>query len=118
MPLKKLPSFSTEMFFSDKPKILSTKNQTTITTPDLMDLTFSVDSFPVSNVTLFHETKLLTFLPNVTGQLSLNVSIESCLDQGKYRVEAVNNAGSDNFTFIANVKCNYYNMFIFLIHLG
>nr|XP_034303525.1 obscurin-like [Crassostrea gigas] len=88
-----------------KPMIVSTKNQTTITAPNLLDLTFSVDSFPLSNVTIFHETKTLTFLLNVSGQLSFNVSIESCLDRGIYVVEAVNDAGSDRFTFIANVKC-------------
>lgn len=58
-------------------------------------------------MTIFHERKRLTFIPNVTGELSFNLSIESCLDQGKYPVEAVNGAGSDNFTFIADVKCNY-----------
>ncbi|XP_065931662.1 carcinoembryonic antigen-related cell adhesion molecule 5 [Magallana gigas] len=89
-----------------KPTMTSSKNKTTITAPDLLDLTFSVDSFPSSNVTIFHETKTLIFLPNVTGQLSYNVSIESCLDHGKYRVEVVNDAGSDRFTLIADVECS------------
>lgn len=96
--------------FSDKPKITSTQNHTTISAPSLFYVNVSVDSFPLSRVSIFHEKKRLTFLPNVTGQLSFNVSIESCLDQGKYRVEAVNDAGSDNITFIPDVKCNYYNM--------
>ncbi|XP_065931660.1 uncharacterized protein [Magallana gigas] len=86
--------------------ITSTKNQTTITAPSLLDLTFSVDSFPPSNVTIFHETKRLTFLPHVIGQFSYNVSIESCLDQGNYRIEAVNDAGFDSFIFMPNLKCS------------
>lgn len=86
--------------------ITSTKNQTTITAPDLLDLTFSVDGSPSSNVTIFHETKTLTFLPHVTGQLSFNVSIESCLDQGEYRVEAVNDVGFGSFNFMPNIKCS------------
>uniref|UniRef100_A0A8W8KY94 Ig-like domain-containing protein n=1 Tax=Magallana gigas TaxID=29159 RepID=A0A8W8KY94_MAGGI len=89
-----------------KPVITSTKNQTTITAPDLLDLTFSVDGSPSSNVTIFHETKTLTFLPHVTGQLSFNVSIESCLDQGEYRVEAVNDVGFGSFNFMPNIKCS------------
>uniref|UniRef100_A0A8W8KXQ9 Uncharacterized protein n=1 Tax=Magallana gigas TaxID=29159 RepID=A0A8W8KXQ9_MAGGI len=92
-------------YYSDKPVITSTKNQTTITAPDLLDLTFSVDGSPSSNVTIFHETKTLTFLPHVTGQLSFNVSIESCLDQGEYRVEAVNDVGFGSFNFMPNIKC-------------
>lgn len=56
-------------------------------------------------MTIFHETKTVIFISNVTGQLSLNVSIESCLDQGEYRVEAVNDAGWDSFTYIADVEC-------------
>lgn len=60
-------------------------------------------------MTIFHERKRLTFIPNVVGQLSFNVSIESCLDQGKYRVEAVNDAGSDSFTLIADVECKILN---------
>lgn len=93
------------MNFSDKPVITSPKNQTTITAPDLLDLTFSVDGSPSSNVTIFHETKTLTFLPHVTGQFSFNVSIESCLDQGEYRVEAVNDVGFGSFNFMPNIKC-------------
>eukprot|EP00105_Crassostrea_gigas_P045799 XP_019929947.1 PREDICTED: hemicentin-1 [Crassostrea gigas] len=89
-----------------KPKITSTQNHTTISAPSLFYVNVSVDSFPLSRVSIFHEKKRLTFLPNVTGQLSFNVSIESCLDQGKYRVEAVNDAGSDNITFIPDVKCS------------
>uniref|UniRef100_A0A8W8KVV4 Uncharacterized protein n=1 Tax=Magallana gigas TaxID=29159 RepID=A0A8W8KVV4_MAGGI len=89
-----------------KPNINSDVDQTTITAPTLLVVTFSVDSFPSSNVTIFHETKNLTFLPHVTGQLSFKVSIKSCLDQGKYRVEAVNDAGSDRFTLIAKVICS------------
>lgn len=93
--------------FSDKPNISSDVDQRTITAPGLLDLTFIVDSFPSSNVTIFHETKRLTLIPNVNGQLSFNVLIESCLDRGKYRVEAVNDVGSDSFTFIADVKCKF-----------
>nr|XP_034303529.1 uncharacterized protein LOC117681763 [Crassostrea gigas] len=89
-----------------KPVITSTKNQTTITAPDLLDLTFSVDGSPSSHVTIFHETKTLTFLPHVTGQLSFNVSIESCLDQGEYRVKAVNDVGFGSFNFMPNIKCS------------
>ncbi|XP_065931658.1 hemicentin-1-like [Magallana gigas] len=89
-----------------KPVITSTKNQTTITAPDLLDLTFSDDGSPSSNMTIFHETKTLTFLPHVTGQLSFNVSIESCLDQGEYRVEAVNDVGFGSFNFMPNIKCS------------
>lgn len=101
------------LVFSDKPTITSFVNQKIITAPSLLDFAFSVDSFPSSNVTIFHETKRLTFIPNVTGQLSFNVhvSVKSCLDQGEYTIEAVNDAGSDRFIFIADVKCkiqNYY----------
>lgn len=70
-------------------------------------------------MSISNETKRLKYLPNVTGQLSFKVSIESCLDQGEYKVEAVNEAGSDNFIFIADVKCNFYNMlcyFNMIIH--
>lgn len=95
------------LVFSDKPTITSFANRKILTAPDLLCLTFSVDSFPSSNVTIFHETKPLTFIPNVTGQLSFNVSIKSCRDQGEYRVEAVNDAGDGNVTFIANVECRF-----------
>eukprot|EP00105_Crassostrea_gigas_P045203 XP_019929351.1 PREDICTED: uncharacterized protein LOC105344511 [Crassostrea gigas] len=86
--------------------ITSSVNRKILTAPSLLDLTFSVDSFPSSNVTIFHKTKRLTFLPHVTGQLSFNVSVESCLDEGKYRVGAVNDAGYGDFTFIAIVECS------------
>lgn len=95
------------MVFSDKPMITSFVNRTILTAPSLLDLNFSVDSFPSSNVTIFHRTKSLTILPQVTGQRSFKVSITSCLDHGEYKVEAVNDAGLDSFTFIANVECTY-----------
>nr|XP_034303515.1 hemicentin-2-like [Crassostrea gigas] len=89
-----------------QPKITSTKNHTTISAPSLFYVNVSVDSFPSSRVSISNERKRLKYLPNVTGQLSFKVSIESCLDQGEYKVEAVNEAGSDNFIFIADVKCS------------
>lgn len=101
-------NFYSKRLFSDKPTILTSfVNQNIITAPSLFVLTYSVDSLPSSNVTIFHENKRLTFIPNVIGQLSFNVSIKSCLDQGEYSVEAVNDAGSDRFTLKAYVECNY-----------
>lgn len=94
--------------FSDKPTITSFVNRKNITAPGVLNLNFSVDSFPSSNVTIFHETKNLSFIPNVTGQLSFKVSVKSCLDQGRYVVEAVNDAGSDSFSFNAILKCKFY----------
>lgn len=93
--------------FSDKPTITSVLNRKILTAPSQLDLIFSVDSFPSSNVSIFHKTKRLSFIPHVTGQLSFNVLVESCLDQGEYRVEAVNDAGYGNFTFMANVECRF-----------
>lgn len=97
--------------FSDKPMITSFVNRTILTAPSLLDLTFSVDSFPSSNVTIFHKTKPLTFLPQVTEQRSFKVSIASCLDHGEYKVKAVNDAGLDSFTFIANVECTNIHVY-------
>lgn len=95
--------------FSDKPIITYsvTRKQILVNAPNVLDLTFNVDSFPSSKVKIFHETKRLTFIQNVTGQHSLNVTIKSCLDKGEYKVVAENDAGFDSFTFIANVNCKF-----------
>ena len=75
--------------------------------PGTLNLTFTIDSFPTSNVTMFHNKVNLKTISNVTGQHIFTTPIKSCLDEGEYQVDAANEVGSDSASVIVNVTCKY-----------
>lgn len=109
MILFKFSSVDHGLLFSltDKPSVsfVSPTNKKEIDAPDTLVLNFSIDSFPSSNVTIFQRTKTLGTLLNVTGHHSFATSLTSCPDEGEYRVEAINDVGSDSNSVFVIVKC-------------
>nr|XP_022320238.1 hemicentin-1-like isoform X2 [Crassostrea virginica] len=82
------------------------RNHITAHAPGTLNLSFRIDSFPPSNVSVFHETNNFMTASNVTGQHIFTKPITSCLDEGEYILEAVNEVGSDTDHVIVNVTCS------------
>ena len=97
------------LVLADKPKLeftfLRNRKHFAAHAPGTLNLTFNVDSFPPSNVSMFHKTIKLMTMSNVTGRHSFTRLMSSCLDEGEYRVDAVNEAGTDSASVIVNVTC-------------
>ena len=84
---------------------LENRKSVTAHAPSTFNLTISIDSFPPSNVSLFHKTTNLRTISNATGQHIFTKQIKSCLDEGEYTLKAVNEVGSDTDHVIVNVTC-------------
>lgn len=84
---------------------MGNRNHITVHAPGTLNLTFSIDSFPPSNVSLCHKTNNLKMISKVTGQHIFTTPITSCLDEGEYTLEAVNEVESDIAFVIVNVTC-------------
>ena len=85
--------------------ILENRKHISAHAPGTLNLTFNIDSFPTSNVTMFHNKVNLKTISNVTGQHIFTKPIKSCLDEGEYQVDAANEVGSDSTSVIVNVTC-------------
>ena len=105
------PRYSQLVFFSDKPEIaftiLGNHKKITAHAPGTLNLTYSIDSFPPSNVSVFHNKINLMEISNVTGQHIFFTLLTSCLDEGEYILEAVNEVASVRAYVIVNVTCKY-----------
>nr|XP_022328442.1 uncharacterized protein LOC111127521 [Crassostrea virginica] len=86
--------------------ILENRKHISAHAPGTLNLTFNIDSFPTSNVTMFHNKVNLKTISNVTGQHIFTKPIKSCLDEGEYQVDAANEVGSDSTSVIVNVTCS------------
>ena len=97
--------------FSDIPEIaftdLGNHKHITAHAPGTLNLTYSIDSFPPSNVSVFHNKINLMEISNVTGQHIFTTPITSCRDEGEYILEAVNEVGSVRAYVILNLTCKY-----------
>ncbi|XP_056012164.1 hemicentin-1-like [Ostrea edulis] len=96
-------SNSVDIYIQYKPR-LTVSNFPRIAAPGSLKLNFSVDSFPASNVTIFHNEKL-DFFPNFTGDKTYKINISSCLDEGKYRIVAENIVGKQSTSKTLTVQC-------------
>ena len=85
--------------------ILENRTHISAHAPSTLKLTFNIDSFPTSNVTMFHNKVILKTISNVTGQHIFTKPIKSCLDEGEYHLDAANEVGSDSTSVIVNVTC-------------
>ena len=106
--------FGTNIFaivLSDIPEIaftdLGNRKHITAHAPGTLNLTYSIDSFPPSNVSVFHNKIKLIEISNVTGQHIFSTLLTSCLDEGVYILEAVNEVASVRANVIVNVTCKY-----------
>ena len=97
--------------FSDIPEIaftdLGNHKHITAHAPGTLNFTYSIDSFPPSNVSVFHNNINLMEISNVTGQHIFTTPITSCRDEGEYILEAVNEVGSVRAYVILNLTCKY-----------
>nr|XP_022321408.1 hemicentin-1-like isoform X1 [Crassostrea virginica] len=91
-----------EIAFTD----LGNHKHITAHAPGTFNLTYSIDSFPPSNVSVFHNTINLMEISNVTGQHIFTTPITSCRDEGEYILEAVNEVGSVRAYVILNLTCS------------
>ncbi|XP_056012191.1 B-cell receptor CD22-like isoform X2 [Ostrea edulis] len=97
-------STSVDIYIQYKPR-LTVSNFPRIAAPGSLKLNFSVDSFPASNVTIFHNEEKLDFFPNFTGDKTYKINISSCLDEGKYRIVAENIVGKQSTSKKLTVQC-------------
>jgi hypothetical protein len=95
------------IFAIDKPTVKVHDFPTWIAGPGSLNLNFSVDSYPASNVTVFHNGEKLRFFSNFIGDKQFEIEISSCLNEGEYRVVAENIMGSISVSKNLNVECKY-----------
>ncbi|XP_056009288.1 carcinoembryonic antigen-related cell adhesion molecule 5-like [Ostrea edulis] len=93
-----------DIYIQYKPR-LTVPNFPQITAPGSLKLNFNVDSFPASNVTIFHEEEKLEFFSNFTGNKTYEINISTCLNGGKYRIVAENIVGKQSTSKTLTVKC-------------
>ncbi|XP_056012174.1 hemicentin-1-like [Ostrea edulis] len=86
--------------------IVTIPNFPRIAAPGSLKLNFSVDSFPASNVTIFHKEEKLEFFSDFTGNKTYEINISSCLDGGKYRIVAENIIGKQSSSKNLTVQCS------------
>ncbi|XP_048775018.2 hemicentin-1-like isoform X2 [Ostrea edulis] len=94
-----------DIYIQYKPR-LTVPDFPQIAAPGSLRLNLNVDSFPASNVTIFHKEEKLKFLSNFTGGKTYEINISTCLNGGKYRIVAENIIGNKSASKKLTVQCS------------